>query len=119
MANNPATIVLASGSAIRGQLLRHAGVAFRVDPADIDERAVLALAAVRELDRPRQAAWLAAAKAQTVCRRHPGAFVIGADQMLELDGEILHKAPDASAARETLLRMRGKAHHLHSGWALF
>ena len=80
---------------------------------------LLALAAVSALDRPQQARWLAAAKAQSVSRRHPGAVVIGADQMLELDGEVLHKAQNAAAAREILLRLRGKAHQLHSGWALY
>jgi len=119
MAESRPPLVLASASGIRRKLLAGAGLHFAVDAADVDERAILALAAVSALDRPQQAAWLAAAKAQSVGRRHQGAVVIGADQMLELDGDVLHKAPDAPAARATLWRMRGRAHRLHSGWALY
>ncbi len=111
-------LVLASGSSIRRQLLENAGVAITVDPAVIDERAALQPLIERRLLIPELARSLAEAKAHTVSRRHPGALVIGADQMLELDGEILHKAPDVAAARKVLLRLRGKPHHLHSGFAI-
>ena len=45
---------------------------------------------------------------------HPGDLVIGADQMLELDGERLTKPADMEAARRQLLKLSGKTHTLHS-----
>ena len=116
MGSGQAPVILASGSAIRKQLLSGAGLRFAVDAADIDERAVaMSLAEQPVAERARG---LAAAKALSVASRRPGALVIGADQMLELDGEVLSKAPTASAAREVLKRLRGRAHHLHSGVAI-
>jgi septum formation protein len=61
---------------------------------------------------------LAAAKAAAVAKRHPEAVVIGADQVLVVDGEPLHKAADLTAARAQLGRLRGRAHRLHAGVAL-
>ena len=118
MRNTRPAVVLASGSKIRRQLLENAGVAFTVDPADIDEPA-----AVLELKRteravPQLARKLAALKAEAVSRRRPDALVIGADQMLELDGEILTKASSADTARAVLMRLRGRDHHPHSGVAI-
>jgi septum formation protein len=111
-------LVLASGSKIRRQLLENAGIMFTVDAADIDERSILEPLIERRLPIPELACSLAEAKARAVSHRHPGALVIGADQMLEHDGEILHKAADVAAARKVLLRLRGTSHHLHSGFAI-
>jgi septum formation protein len=57
---------------------------------------------------------LAELKAQRVTRRHPGALVIGADQMLECEGVWFDKPSDRAAAREQLLALRGKTHQLVS-----
>ena len=113
-------LVLASGSQIRRSLIASAGLDVAVDPADIDEAAAMrALAAEAPppaiADRARR---LAILKAAAVSGRHKGAIVIGADQMLELDGRILTKSADKAAARETLMALRGRVHHLHSGVAL-
>lgn len=116
MATDRPRLFLASGSAIRRQLLAGAGLAFTADPADIDERA--ADAANAHLPVCERARRLAEAKAAHVSLRHPRALVIGADQMLEIDGEVLTKAPNAEVARQALLRLRGKTHFLHSGIAL-
>ena len=112
---NPMPLLLASQSRIRWQLLTNAGLTFDTDAADIDERAVAASipGPSREI-----AKGLAVAKALHVAARHPGALVIGADQMLELDGHNLSKAADAAAGRAALMRLRGRTHHLHSGVAL-
>jgi septum formation protein len=61
---------------------------------------------------------LAAAKAEAVSRRRPDALVIGADQVLAFEGEILNKPGEISAARTQLQQLRGKTHHQHSGVAL-
>ncbi|SDU41936.1 Maf-like protein [Stappia sp. ES.058] len=111
-------IVLASGSRIRGELLRNAGLRFSVDPADVDERAIeepLLRSGFSPVDI---ATVLAEAKAQAVSERHSGAFVIGADQVLEFEGGRLTKPENMEAARRQLLAMSGKTHALHSAVVL-
>jgi len=62
---------------------------------------------------------LAHAKAQAVAIRHPGAVVIGADQMLECGSRRFDKPCSRGAARAQLLALRGRGHRLVSGACLF
>ena len=57
---------------------------------------------------------LAVAKAKTVSERQPGCLVIGADQMLECDGEWFDKPEDMIQARAALCSLRGKTHTLRA-----
>jgi septum formation protein len=111
------TLILASGSAIRRTLLANAGVEFEVVPASVDERAAerpLLDAGATPADL---AAALAMAKAAVVSEARPEAWVIGADQVLELNGERLTKPEDMEAARRQLLRLSGRTHQLHAALA--
>ena len=107
-------LVLASGSEIRATLLRNAGLAIELETARIDEAAIRdALAA--EGASPRDIAdALAEAKAAKVSARRPGAMVLGADQILELDGRIFAKPESPAEARAQLAALRGKTHRLLS-----
>lgn len=111
-------LILASASPFRRRLLTDAGLAFDTDRAGIDERAVEAALGDAASDGETVAAVLAQAKAEEVSGRHPQALVIGADQTLAIEGEILHKPADMEAARRTLLRLSGRTHQLHSALAL-
>lgn len=112
-----APVVLASASAARAALLDRAGVAFTVAPADIDEPAVRA-ALKKEGAAPEAIALvLAEQKAREVSARHAGALVIGADQLLVLEGRIFAKPADAAAARRQLVALRGRTHTLLSAFA--
>lgn len=98
--------------------MRQAGLAFTVETAQIDERAVEA-AILGDGGTPEDVALaLAGAKARAVSERRPEAVVVGADQTLALDGEILHKPGTLGAARRHLDRLRGRTHRLHSAVAL-
>ena len=111
------TLVLASGSAIRRQLLSNAGLSFEVAPAQIDERAAeepLLSAGAKPED---VALALAMAKALSVSEIRPGDLVIGADQVLDFEGERLIKPADMDAARRQLLRLAGRTHRLCSAVA--
>jgi len=99
-------------------MLANAGIAFEAVAARIDERAVEAPLAGSGLDGAAIAAILAAAKADEVSARFPGRHVIGCDQTLEFEGELLHKPADMDAARRRLIRLSGKTHHLHSAVCL-
>ena len=61
---------------------------------------------------------MALAKAEEVSSRKPGAFVIGSDQVLAFEGDMLHKPQDMEAARRRLLLLLGKKHFLYSAIAL-
>lgn len=107
-------LILASRSSIRKALLDRAGIAVTVAPADVNERDIEA-SALRENASPAHIAqMLAEAKAQAAT----GDAVLGADQVLELNGAILHKAEDLEGARRRLDQLRGKTHHLHSALAI-
>ncbi|MEM5470832.1 Maf-like protein [Hoeflea sp. AS60] len=109
-------IVLASASPFRKALLENAGLAFDVEPAQIDERVV-----EEQLDglTPEDvASVLAEAKAQDVSSRNPGALVIGSDQTLSLAGDIYHKAATMDEARRRLLKLSGRTHELNSAIVL-
>jgi septum formation protein len=113
-------LILASASAARRDMLERAGVAFEVEPARIDERAIqdILMADDTEVEPADIAELLAEAKARDVSDRHPGALVIGADQVLNVGTTLLTKAADLGQARATLKGLRGKTHQLHSGVAL-
>lgn len=111
-------IILASKSRYRAKILADAGLNVSQHATELDERAIEAPlhdAGVVPEDR---AAILAEAKAIDVSERHKDAWVIGCDQMLSLDGEILHKASSMEEARRRLLTLSGRTHMLHSAIVL-
>jgi septum formation protein len=109
-------LVLASKSAVRRALIEAAGIPLEVAPADIDERAVEARAAV---DSAADAAvLLAREKARVGASFTRGCFVVGADQTLALGRTRFTKPADRAAAREQLRMLSGRTHELHSAVAL-
>lgn len=105
------TLILASGSVARRQMLIAAGLALEVDVPRIDEEAVKASLRAEGLKPRDQADALAELKALSVSRARAG-FVIGGDQMLALGGEVFDKPKSPGEAREHLLRLRGQTHEL-------
>lgn len=118
MTDSSSTLVLASGSKWRAAMLRDAGIAIETDPADIDERAIEKPLLEADLPPADIASVLAETKASVVSERHPGRLVLGADQVLELEGKIFSKPSDQEEARRNLLALRGRTHYLHSAIAL-
>ncbi len=107
-------LILASGSQIRQQLLRNAGLNFAVHSARVDEEmvrdALLAEAApARDI-----ADMLAELKARKVSDKLPGALVIGCDQVLSFEKNLLSKPLSPGEARDQLQQLRGKRHDLLS-----
>lgn len=107
-------LILASKSPARAALLTGAGLTFDTAAPGVDEETAKA-ALIADGVGPREIAdALAELKALRVSARRPGALTIGADQTLELEGELMDKAPDLATARAQLTRLRGKAHVLHA-----
>ena len=107
-------IVLASGSATRAAMLRDAGVVVIADPPAVDEDEVKAALKADGAAAADVAETLAELKAMRVSRKHAGALVIGADQMLECGDVWFDKPPDVDHARAQLTALRGKTHTLVS-----
>lgn len=108
------TIILASSSPVRLQLLLAAGVKVEAVAPRIDEETARA-GLLAEGAKPRDVAdALAEMKARKVADRRPADVVLGCDQVLELDGEIFAKPQNPEEVRGQLRRMRGKSHRLIS-----
>jgi septum formation protein len=103
------TLVLASSSPRRRELLGVLGEPFRVvAPVGVDERPL-------DGETPRDlAARLAAAKARSV----EGDPVLAADTVVEIDGDVLGKPRDADDARGMLQRLSGRPHLVHTAVAV-
>jgi septum formation protein len=109
----PPSLILASASPSRRQMLANAGLSFDIEPAGVDEeeitRSLGSRAAPQEL-----ASTLAEMKAVKISSRRPDAMVIGADSTLACNGRLFDKPPTMEAARKQLLALRGQTHELFS-----
>lgn len=105
-------LTLASGSQVRAELLRGAGLTFDVAVSGVDEDVIKKT----HTGTPDELALkLAAAKASAVER---GGLVVGADQILMCEGRLFDKPATMTAARENLKFLRGRSHALISGTVL-
>ena len=111
-------LILASKSTARQDLLRQAAISFTAEPAAIDERQIEQQADSDGAPIENLARLLACQKALAIYANHPTATIIGADQTLVFENQLLHKPIDMQAAREQLWHLRGKTHHLISAVAL-
>ena len=105
-------LILASKSPRRRYLLKQAGLAFDVIPSHFDEDSI-------SLDDPAQYVQaLSRAKARDIAVRYPESWVIGADTIVLMDGQILGKPKGMDQAREMLQRLSGQTHHVYTGYTL-
>ena len=110
------SLILASGSQSRREMLTAAGVAFDVQPAAVDERAIEAGLVDRSPEAVALA--LAEAKALAVSRLRPGMLVLGSDSLVEAAGRRFDKPASREDAAAHLRFFSGKAMVLHSAAAL-
>jgi septum formation protein len=109
-------LVLASASPRRQELLRNAGIAFEVQPANIAEDPLPGESAKACAER------LAREKALTVARQRPhnkdNDIVLGADTVVVVDGQLLGKPADAADAVRMLRMLSGRKHQVITGVCL-
>jgi septum formation protein len=111
--------VLASGSHIRAQMLRNAGVLAQVEVPRVDEDSIRQ-ALIAEGATPRDIAdALAESKARKVAGKRPADWVLGCDQVLAFGPRILSKPTTQDDARAQLLLLRGQTHQLLSAAVLY
>jgi septum formation protein len=118
-------LLLASTSMTRRRLLEQAGFEIAIRAASIDEQAIRGSCAEEGIPPGEVAVILAEMKAQAALSRvpshtpfhagaGPGQLLLAADQILEVDGQMLGKPADHAAAVQQLKRLQGKTHHLHT-----
>lgn len=112
-------ITLASGSTVRAQMLHAAGVAISVQPARVDETALIASLRAEGAKPQDIADTLAEYKARQVAAKSATGLVIGADQVLVCNGELYEKPPTLQAARAQLCALRGQGHQLLSAVVIY
>jgi septum formation protein len=113
---SPDPLVLASRSKVRQKLLVDAGIPIEVCPADLDEREVESGAPSQQSSAV--ATFLSREKALSVELGNPGRLVLGADQLLALEGKRFSKPGDRAHARAQLLALSGRTHTLYSAVAV-
>lgn len=107
-------LLLASTSPYRRALLDRLGIAYEAVAPQVDERALEpAGAAAEEVART-----LARAKAESVGAAYPEAYVLGADQVIDLDGTKVGKPGTPARAVEQLQRLQGRTHRIVTAVAL-
>jgi septum formation protein len=106
-------LILASASPRRRELLARAGIKFVVRPAAIDETLRAGEPAPEFVRR------MAQAKASHVAKASPaGSLVLGADTVVEIDGEVFGKPTDEREAAAMLCRLSGRTHRVITGICL-
>ena len=102
------SLVLASGSPYRRELLARLGVPFDVWSPDLDETPRAGEAPERTATR------LALAKAEAAASRFPQAWVIASDQVADLDGQPINKPGTLEGARRQLRQLSGRVVFFHT-----
>ncbi len=101
------TLILASGSPRRQELLRLLGLPFIVDAPEVDEHTPLGAREAVQL--------LARRKALAGAEAHPGCVILAADTLVALDDVPLGKPEDEADAFRMLRLLSGNTHHVYTG----
>ena len=114
MLNPELSLILASASLRRRQLLAEAGCEFKVVAPDIDESAF----SQEQLSSSRYAKTLALAKAGSVAAKFPACLVIGADTVVDFKGRIIGKPADAKDAERIIRKLFSAPHKVITAVAI-
>ena len=114
VADDSPKLVLASQSRFRRTMMENAGLVFACDAAHIDEEEIKRAMQAEGASAADVALKLAESKARRVAPRHPGAIVVGSDQMLDCNGVWFDKPADRLHAAAHLRALSGKTHRLET-----
>lgn len=106
------SVILASSSPRRRQLLAQIGVQFRVVSPDADETPLPNESPEHMVQR------LAQLKARAVASKQDYGLVLGSDTTVVLNNRVLGKPTDSSDAHSMLRRLSGNTHTVFTGWAI-
>ena len=107
-------IVLASKSGVRKEILKKNKIDCDIEPSNVDEDEVKA-AMLNENATPTLISKnLAELKANKVSNKNPDRIVLGADSVIDFEGELISKPKSRQEAFEILMKLNGKKHQLIS-----
>jgi len=106
------TIILASASPGRKELLKKTGLKFKVEPSNYEENIS------PELEPHEQAKSLSLEKAKLVAKNHKNALIIAADTFIVLEDKILGKPRTETEAKKMLETISGMQHSVITGFAI-
>ena len=107
-------IILASKSKVRKKILDENSILNEVKPSNVDED-IVKLSLLKEKATPEIISKnLAELKANKVSNKYVDDLVLGADSVIDLEGELISKPNDRNEALEILKKLNGKKHHLIS-----
>jgi septum formation protein len=106
------SLILASTSPRRRELLALLGIPFDVKSPSFEERLVADCPAIEQVQS------FARGKAQSVAKQEPDAIVLGSDTVIEVDQAVIGKPADLTEAHTMLRRLAGRDHRVHTAIAL-
>ena len=107
-------IILASKSKVRKNILDQNKIPVQVQPSNVDED-VVKESLLKEKSSPEYISKsLAELKANKISQKENDFLVLGADSVIDLNGELISKPKDRQEAMHILQRLNGKKHHLIS-----
>lgn len=109
---SPPSLILASKSPRRRDLLNQAGLAFSIEPSSVDESSFATTSPEKRVRL------LAEAKAEEVAQRYPESWVIGADTVVVVENTVLEKPRTQDRARYMLEALSGKTHKVLTGYCI-
>jgi len=107
-----ASLILASASPRRQELLRSVGLKFKIIPAHINENGLAGEGPRQHVKR------LAREKAMVIAKKYPEAWVLGADTIVVIDGIVLGKPENKTQARKMLQKLSGREHKVFTGFTI-
>ena len=110
--NSTASVILASASPRRQELLRSVGLKFKIIPAHVNENYLAGESTRQHVKR------LSIDKAMVIAKKYPEAWVLGADTIVVIDGLILGKPKNKTQAKEMLKKLSGREHKVFTGFTV-
>ena len=107
-------VILASKSGVRKKILNQNGITCEVLPANVDEEQVKDSLLKEKMTPELISKNLAELKANKVSEKKPDELVLGADSVIDLNGELISKPTSRQEAFNILLKLNGQKHHLIS-----
>lgn len=107
-----ASLILASASPRRQELLRSAGLKFKIIPAHVNEDHLEGETPSKHVRR------LSRDKAMAIARQYQHSWVLGADTIVVIDGMILGKPRNKTQAKNMLMKLSGREHTVFTGFSI-
>jgi septum formation protein len=107
-------IILASKSGVRKKILENNKIICRVEPSNVDEDSIKESLLKEKATPTNISKNLAELKANKISQKFINEIVLGADSIIDLEGEIISKPNNRDEALEILQKLNGKTHHLVS-----